>query len=72
MGATLKPPQVAMRTARTANASDLPVLIPLNNQAFAIRTFLDGTRTAEECLSAIMRKGDTPVAERDGQTVACA
>jgi hypothetical protein len=38
---------------------------------FAIKTFLDGTRTAEERLSAIMPKADILVAERHGQTVVC-
>ncbi len=58
-------------TIRTANSGDLPALISLINKAFAIETFLDGTRTDEERLSATMRKGDLLVAERDGQAVAC-
>jgi len=45
MGATLKPHQVAIRTA---NPSDLPVLIPLINPAFLIKTFPDGTAGSRE------------------------
>jgi hypothetical protein len=40
MGATLKPHQVAIRTA---NPGDLPVLTPLINPAFATKTFPGGT-----------------------------
>src|ERR1017187_16010 len=56
---------------RTANRRDLPALISLINKAFAIETFLEGTRTDEERLSATMRDGDLLMAERDGQAVAC-
>jgi ribosomal protein S18 acetylase RimI-like enzyme len=68
---TAMPHRIDHVTIRTANAGDLPALIPLINKAFAIETFLDGTRTDEEHLSAIMRKGDLLVAERDGQAIAC-
>ncbi len=68
MGSALRPDQIAIRIAK---ASDLLALIPLINRAFSIETFLDGTRTDEEHLSAIMRKGDVLVAECDEQAVAC-
>jgi N-acetylglutamate synthase-like GNAT family acetyltransferase len=58
-------------TIRTANKHDLPRLVPLINQAFAIETFLDGTRTDEQRLSATMDKGDFLIAERNGQALAC-
>ncbi|MFZ0293667.1 MAG: GNAT family N-acetyltransferase [Candidatus Sulfotelmatobacter sp.] len=58
-------------TIRTATRHDLPRLIPLINQAFAIETFLDGTRTDEERLSATMDRGDVLVAEREGRALAC-
>jgi ribosomal protein S18 acetylase RimI-like enzyme len=61
---------------RTANVDDLPALVSVINEAFAIETFLDGTRTDLEHLSATMRNGDLLIAERvlaerDGQAVAC-
>jgi hypothetical protein len=39
---------------RTANRRNLPALISLINQAIAIETFLEETRTDEEGLSATM------------------
>jgi ribosomal protein S18 acetylase RimI-like enzyme len=62
--------QMSEVTIRTANKQDLPRLVPLINQAFAIETFLDGTRTDEERLSATMDKGDVLIAECDGQALA--
>lgn len=56
---------------RKASPHDLPRLVPLINKAFAIETFLDGTRTDEERLSATMVKGDVLIADRDGQALAC-
>jgi ribosomal protein S18 acetylase RimI-like enzyme len=58
-------------TIRVANADDLPALVSVINKAFAIETFLDGTRTDLEHLSATMRKGELLVAERDGKVLAC-
>ncbi len=49
--------QMSQVTIRTANKQDVLRLAPLINQAFAIETFLDGTRTDEERLSATMQKG---------------
>jgi predicted N-acetyltransferase YhbS len=61
------PPRV-----RLATAADRAGLIPLINSAFSIETFLDGTRTDEERLAAMMRKGEILVAEEGtGQLLAC-
>ncbi len=65
-------PHATERVAiKTANANDLPVLIPLINNAFAEETFLEGTRTDEIRLAAILQKGDLLIAEWAGQVVAC-
>jgi ribosomal protein S18 acetylase RimI-like enzyme len=58
-------------TVRKASPHDLPRLVPLINKAFAIEAFLDGTRTDEERLSAMIDKADVLIAERDGQALAC-
>jgi ribosomal protein S18 acetylase RimI-like enzyme len=42
---------------RPATAADRPRLIPLINSAFAIETFLEGTRTSDEQLATMMEKG---------------
>jgi predicted N-acetyltransferase YhbS len=57
---------------RVADAADGPRLIPLINAAFSIETFMEGTRTDEERLAAMMEKGSILVAE-DGssQLLAC-
>ncbi len=53
---------------REASAADRPQLIPLINSAFSIETFLEGTRTDEERLAAMMAKGAVLVAEdEDGR-----
>lgn len=41
---------------RVATVMDRPQLIPLINSAFAVETFLDGTRTDEARLAAVMEK----------------
>jgi GNAT superfamily N-acetyltransferase len=51
---------------RLAAESDRARLIPLINAAFAIETFLEGTRTDEERLAAAMRKGSILLAEDGG------
>jgi predicted N-acetyltransferase YhbS len=57
---------------RLATAADLPRLIPLINSAFSIETFLEGTRTDEDRLAAMMRKGEILVAENgSGQLLGC-
>ena len=48
---------------RLATPADRPRLIPLINAAFAIETFLEGTRTDDERLSAMMEKGEILLAE---------
>ena len=57
---------------RTAAAADRPRLIAMINAAFAIETFLDGTRTDDERLSAMMQKGEILLAEdKEGNLLAC-
>jgi predicted N-acetyltransferase YhbS len=57
---------------RPATAADRPALIPLINSAFSIETFLEGTRTDEVRLAAMMQKGVVLVAEDGlGQLLAC-
>jgi ribosomal protein S18 acetylase RimI-like enzyme len=48
---------------RTATAIDRPRLIPLINSAFSIEAFLEGTRTDEVRLAAMMSKGNILLAE---------
>ncbi|MGA2571075.1 MAG: GNAT family N-acetyltransferase [Terracidiphilus sp.] len=48
---------------REAVAADRPRLIALINAAFAVETFLEGTRTDEDRLTAMMAKGTILVAE---------
>lgn len=48
---------------REAVAADRPHLIPVINAAFAIETFLEGTRTDDARLAAMMQKGTLLVAE---------
>jgi GNAT superfamily N-acetyltransferase len=45
-------------------------MISVTNAAFAIESFLDGTRTDEERLIAMMQKGIFLVADHNGQVVA--
>jgi ribosomal protein S18 acetylase RimI-like enzyme len=57
---------------RLATDADRPRLIPLINSAFSIETFLEGTRTDEERLAEMMRKGAILAAEyRSGQLLGC-
>ena len=53
-------PAVHFRTATTA---DRPRLIAMINAAFAVETFLEGARTDEERLAAMMHKGEILLAE---------
>jgi GNAT superfamily N-acetyltransferase len=48
---------------RLATAADRADLIPVINAAYSIETFLEGTRTDETRLAAMMRKGEILVAE---------
>lgn len=63
---------VSATRIRPATAADRAHLIPLINAAFAIETFLEGTRTDEERLAEIMRKG-TVLASEDaaGRLLGC-
>lgn len=54
---------------REAVAADRPRLIALINAAFAIETFLEGTRTDEDRLSAMMATGTIVVAENFSGTL---
>ncbi len=57
---------------RLATEFDRPRLIPLINAAFAIETFLEGTRTDEERLAAMMQKGTILAAEdAAGELLGC-
>jgi ribosomal protein S18 acetylase RimI-like enzyme len=51
---------------RAAAAEDRPRLILLINSAFAIEKFLEGTRTDEPRLAAMMEKGEILLAEGEG------
>ena len=56
---------------RTATPEDRPRLIAMINAAFAIETFLEGTRTDEERLAAMMQKGEILIAENgEGELLA--
>jgi predicted N-acetyltransferase YhbS len=57
---------------RPATTADRLHLIPLINSAFSIETFLEGTRTDEERLAAMMQKGTILAAEDGaGQLLGC-
>jgi ribosomal protein S18 acetylase RimI-like enzyme len=57
---------------RPATAADRPRLIPVINAAFAIETFLAGTRTDNERMAAMMGKGTILTAEdAHGQLLGC-
>lgn len=56
---------------RLATPEDRPRLIGMINAAFAIETFLEGARTDDERLSAMMQKGEILLAENhEGNLVA--
>jgi ribosomal protein S18 acetylase RimI-like enzyme len=57
---------------RLAVEADLPRLIPLVNSAFSIETFLEGTRTDEVRIAAMMSKGKILLAEDSaGRLLGC-
>lgn len=59
-------------TLRPASDADIARLVPLVNSAFSIETFLDGTRTDERDIAAMMRKGTILIAEdAGGQLAGC-
>ena len=43
---------------RLATPADIPAMLPIINDAFAIETFLEGTRANEDQLSNMMRRGE--------------
>jgi GNAT superfamily N-acetyltransferase len=64
-------PQPQLRI-RIASAGDIAAMIPVVNAAFAIETFIDGTRTDRERISEMLSKGEFLVAEDGlGRVIAC-
>lgn len=71
MNAPASEAQIQLVT-RLATAADTARLNRLVNTAFSIETFLDGTRTSEASLAAMMQKGAILIAEEgDGALVGC-
>jgi ribosomal protein S18 acetylase RimI-like enzyme len=56
---------------RPAISGDEAEIISIANAAFAIETFLGGTRTDPDRLAGMKKKGEILVAESDGRIVAC-
>ena len=48
---------------RLATADDIPAIVSIANAAFAIETFLEGSRTDHERMAAMMQKGEFLVGE---------
>src|SRR3954462_12770004 len=63
-------PQPSPLRIRVATPADMPAMIRIVNAAFAIEDFLDGTRTDEQRMAEMMKKGTFFVAERAGNIVA--
>jgi ribosomal protein S18 acetylase RimI-like enzyme len=58
-------------TVRVATVSDMPAMIAVINAAFIVESFVEGTRTDHERLSAMMEKGTFLLAhDHSGQLVA--
>ena len=55
---------------RLASEADLPRLVEIVNAAYAIETFLEGTRTNRDEVAASLKKGSILVVEADGAVVA--
>ena len=55
---------------RQATKADMSRIIPVVNAAFAVETFLDGTRTDAERMAAMMLDGEFLVAEGDDGEIA--
>ena len=55
------------REIRSANAADIPAMIGVINAAFAIETFLEGSRVDVARISAMMETGTFLVAENSGE-----
>lgn len=70
--ATPTPETVISLVVRPAAEADIASLVPLINSAFSIETFLEGDRTDEADLAAMMRKGNLLAAEDgDGRMIGC-
>ena len=54
---------------RVADAVDMPAMIPLINAAFSIEDFLDGTRTDEDRMTAMMATGTFLVAQDEAGNI---
>ena len=57
-------------TIRAATPADIPAMFPIVNAAFAIETFIEGTRTDEESMLASMEEGQFLVGEEEGNIIA--
>lgn len=67
---SFRQPQDSIRT-RLAVQQDMSAIIGLVNTAFVVEDFLEGTRTDEQRMSAMMQKGEFLVAEDEsGRLVA--
>lgn len=52
---------------RTATMADIPVIVRIVNEAYAVEDFVEGERTDPEAIAEMMGKGEFFVAERDGE-----
>jgi predicted N-acetyltransferase YhbS len=59
-GVRIMPSQVSIRVA---TATDIPAIAAVVNSAFEIETFLDGTRTDNQNIAEMMRKGEFLITE---------
>jgi ribosomal protein S18 acetylase RimI-like enzyme len=57
---------------RLATLQDAPAIISIVNAAFAVESFLDGTRTDQERLTAMMEKGEFLVAQDNAGRIVAA
>jgi ribosomal protein S18 acetylase RimI-like enzyme len=66
------PNSAASIRIRIATADDMAAVVPIVNAAFAVETFIDGTRTDEERMAGMMRTGEFLLAEdAPGRIVGC-
>jgi len=56
---------------RPSTSSDDTAIISIANAAFAIETFMDGTRTDTDRLADMKKQGEVLVAEANGNVIAC-
>jgi N-acetylglutamate synthase-like GNAT family acetyltransferase len=70
--ASTSPNSASSIRIRIATAHDIAAMIPIVNAAFAVETFIDGTRTDEERMAGMMRTGEFLLAENaSGHIVGC-